>query len=68
MRRFFDREITLNGADIAPMVTWGTSPEDAVAINGRVPDPATFDNADKRKSAAKSLEYMDLKPGIALTD
>ncbi len=62
----FDREITLNGADIAPMVTWGTSPEDAVAINGRVPDPATFDNADKRKSAAKSLEYMDLKPGIAL--
>lgn len=62
----FDREITLDGAEIAPMVTWGTSPEDAVAITGRVPDPASFGNAEKRKAAAKSLEYMDLTPGTAL--
>ncbi len=62
----FDHEVVLNGADIAPMVTWGTSPEDAVAIDGRVPDPGAFDSADKRKSAAKSLEYMDLTPGIPL--
>lgn len=62
----FDREVVLDGADIAPMVTWGTSPEDAVSINGRVPDPAAFDNADKRKSATKSLEYMELVPGMEL--
>ncbi|MGI6855588.1 3-isopropylmalate dehydratase large subunit [Mesorhizobium sp. 1B3] len=62
----FDREVTLDGAEIAPMVTWGTSPEDAVAITGRVPDPASFGNAEKRKAAAKSLEYMDLTPGTAL--
>lgn len=62
----FDREVTLNGAEIAPMVTWGTSPEDAVAINGRVPDPSSFDSSDKRKAAAKSLEYMALAPGTAL--
>lgn len=48
------------------MVTWGTSPEDAVAINGHVPDPASFDNADKRKAVAKSLDYMGLTPGAAL--
>ncbi|MGB6120260.1 MAG: aconitase family protein, partial [Mesorhizobium sp.] len=62
----FDREVVLDGSDIAPMVTWGTSPEDAVAIDGRVPDPAAFDSADKRKSAARSLEYMDLAPGTEL--
>jgi 3-isopropylmalate/(R)-2-methylmalate dehydratase large subunit len=62
----FDREVAMEGAEIAPMVTWGTSPEDAVAINGRVPDPAAFDSADKRKSAAKSLDYMELVPGMEL--
>lgn len=63
----FDREVVLEGADIAPMVTWGTSPEDAVSIEGRVPDPSTFDNADKRKAATKSLEYMELAPGTELS-
>ncbi len=63
----FDREVVLEGADIAPMVTWGTSPEDAVSIEGRVPDPSTFDNADKRKAAIKSLEYMELAPGTELS-
>lgn len=62
----FDREVVLNGPDIAPMVTWGTSPEDAVSIDGRVPDPSVFDSADKRKAAVKSLEYMNLTPGFAL--
>jgi len=62
----FDREVTLNGADIAPMVTWGTSPEDAVAISDLVPDPSKFDSSEKRKAAAKSLEYMELTPGTAL--
>ncbi|WP_205910201.1 3-isopropylmalate dehydratase large subunit [Rhizobium sp. FKY42] len=63
----FDREVVLAGAEIAPMVTWGTSPEDAVSIEGRVPDPSAFDSADKRKAAAKSLEYMELAPGTELS-
>jgi len=63
---FFDREVHLDAAEIAPMVTWGTSPEDAVAIDGLVPDPARFDSVDRRKSAQKSLDYMGLKPGMAL--
>ncbi|MFD2816544.1 3-isopropylmalate dehydratase large subunit [Paracoccus aerius] len=62
----FDREVELDGGAIAPMVTWGTSPEDAVPITGRIPDPASFASADKRKAAAKSLEYMDLAPGTEL--
>jgi 3-isopropylmalate/(R)-2-methylmalate dehydratase large subunit len=62
----FDREVTLEGREIAPMVTWGTSPEDAVAITASVPDPASFASAEKRKAAAKSLEYMDLVPGTKL--
>ncbi len=62
----FDSEIVLDGSAIAPMVTWGTSPDDAVPITGRVPDPASFASSDKRKAAAKSLEYMGLTPGTPL--
>ena len=62
----FDREVEMDGAAIAPMVTWGTSPEDAVPISGRIPDPASFASPEKRKAAAKSLEYMDLAPGTEL--
>lgn len=63
----FDREVVLEGTDIAPMVTWGTGPEDAVSIEGRVPDPLSFESADKRKAVAKSLEYMELAPGTELS-
>lgn len=59
----FDAEVILDGNAIAPMVTWGTSPEDAVPVTGHVPDPTAFANAEKRKSAMKSLEYMGLAPG-----
>ncbi|HZG28758.1 MAG TPA: 3-isopropylmalate dehydratase large subunit [Ensifer sp.] len=62
----FDREVHIDGSKIAPMVTWGTSPEDAVAIDGRVPEPASFEGQEKRKAAARSLEYMDLVPGTPL--
>ena len=62
----FDREVSLEGADIAPMVTWGTSPEDAVAITARVPDPDSFASLEKRKAAAQSLDYMGLVPGTRL--
>jgi len=62
----FDRELTLEAAEIAPMVTWGTSPEDAVPINALVPDPAGAIDDQKRMAMAKSLEYMGLEPGAAL--
>jgi 3-isopropylmalate/(R)-2-methylmalate dehydratase large subunit len=59
----FDNEVTLNGAEIAPMVTWGTSPEDALSVTGRVPDPASAPDQTKQESMRRALEYMDLRPG-----
>jgi 3-isopropylmalate/(R)-2-methylmalate dehydratase large subunit len=64
----FDNEITLSGADIAPMVTFGTSPEDAVPVTGAVPDPATGRDAVKREGLARALNYMGLTPGTAISD
>jgi 3-isopropylmalate/(R)-2-methylmalate dehydratase large subunit len=64
----FDREIVLDAATIAPTVTWGTSPEDVVAITGAVPDPSSFDTPDKRASAARALEYMGLTAGQPITE
>ncbi|MBS0520035.1 MAG: 3-isopropylmalate dehydratase large subunit [Proteobacteria bacterium] len=62
----FDREVTLDAAEIAPMVTWGTSPEDALSITGRVPDPASAPDQTKQESMRRALEYMDLKPGTPM--
>jgi len=62
----FDREVELDGVAIAPMVTWGTSPEDAAPITGRVPDPAAIADAERRAAAVKALDYMGLTPGTAL--
>jgi 3-isopropylmalate/(R)-2-methylmalate dehydratase large subunit len=64
----FDREIRLDGAAIAPTVTWGTSPQDALPITGRVPDPAAIAEAGRRQSVERALDYMGLAPGMALTD
>jgi 3-isopropylmalate/(R)-2-methylmalate dehydratase large subunit len=58
----FDREIEIDVATLAPMVTWGTSPEDVVPIDGAVPDPATFDEA-KAAQVRRMLDYMGLEPG-----
>ncbi len=62
----FDRDVTLAASDVAPMVTWGTSPEDAVAITGRVPDPAQQGDGQKRAAMERALDYMGLAPGTAL--
>ncbi len=64
----FDREVRLQAEDIAPTVTWGTSPEDTVAVTGNVPDPASFATPDKRASAERALEYMGLTAGQPITD
>ncbi len=63
----FDSEVALAAEDIAPMVTWGTSPQDAAAITDRVPDPAGFGDRARRTAAVKALEYMGLTPGTALS-
>ena len=64
----YDKRIVIDGSAIAPLVTWGTSPDDVVAITGEVPDPAGFADAGKRAAAAKSLDYMGLTPGTRMED
>ena len=64
----FDREVTLDGAGVAPMVTWGTSPEHAAPITGSVPDPRATADTDKSVEIAAALDYMALTPGMALSD
>jgi len=64
----YDKMLRLAASDIAPNVTWGTSPEDVVAITGIVPDPESFDDASKRAAAAKSLDYMGLHAGQRMED
>jgi 3-isopropylmalate/(R)-2-methylmalate dehydratase large subunit len=63
----YDRVVVINAADIAPSVTWGTSPEDVLPITGVVPDPASFPDPSKQEAAAKSLAYMGLTPGTPMT-
>jgi 3-isopropylmalate/(R)-2-methylmalate dehydratase large subunit len=64
----FDREVTLDGDAIAPMVTWGNSPQWAIPVNGVIPDPREESDPLVRADMQAALEYMDLKPGMALTD
>ncbi len=64
----FDTVITLDAADIAPQVTWGTSPEQVVGVNGIVPDPDSFDDEGKRQSCLQALEYMGLNANTKMTD
>ena len=63
----FDREVSLDASRVEPMVTWGTSPEDALPISARVPDPSGQPPA-RRDSMTRSLEYMGLAPGTPLTE
>jgi len=64
----FDHEIEIQGNDINPMVTWGTSPQDVISINGSIPDPDKEKDNDKKNSMKRSLNYMGLNPNQKITD
>ena len=64
----FDKSVAIQAADIAPSVTWGTSPEDVLPITGVVPEPGSFADRSKQDAARKSLAYMGLEPGTPLTE
>ncbi|NJO34394.1 MAG: 3-isopropylmalate dehydratase large subunit, partial [Rhodospirillales bacterium] len=64
----FDHEIRLDAASLPPIVTWGTSPEDVVSIEGNVPDPGKVADEGKRASMERALAYMGLTPGTRMTD
>jgi 3-isopropylmalate/(R)-2-methylmalate dehydratase large subunit len=64
----FDREVRLDAAKLPPIVTWGTSPEDVVSIEGTVPDPDKVADEGKRASMQRALAYMGLAPGTKMTD
>jgi 3-isopropylmalate/(R)-2-methylmalate dehydratase large subunit len=64
----FDRSVRFDASDVAPSVTWGTSPEDVVAVTGAIPDPDSFADPSKREAARKSLDYMGLTAGTRMQD
>ncbi|WP_414472628.1 3-isopropylmalate dehydratase large subunit [Microvirga sp. M2] len=65
---FFDTEIRLDAANLPPIVTWGTSPEDVISVAGVVPNPDDIQDENKRLSKWRALEYMGLTPGKKITD
>jgi 3-isopropylmalate/(R)-2-methylmalate dehydratase large subunit len=64
----YDAVIEIDASAIAPLVTWGTSPEDVIAITDAVPAPGSFADPSKQAAAAKSLDYMGLTPGTQMRD
>lgn len=64
----FAKSVTIDASSVEPSVTWGTSPEDVVAIGGRVPHPDDFADESKRVAAQKSLDYMGLTPGTPISE
>lgn len=64
----YDEEVFIDARDIAPTVSWGTSPQDVVPISGIVPDPESFSSEARKESARQALEYMGLEPGTRMED
>jgi 3-isopropylmalate/(R)-2-methylmalate dehydratase large subunit len=64
----FDKEINIEGKDIEPLVTWGTSPQDVSPITGLVPDPEKESDEERKSAMYRSLEYMGLKPNMKISD
>ena len=64
----FDKEINIDGSEIEPLVTWGTSPQDVSPITGIVPDPEKEKNADRKMAMKRSLEYMGLEANTKISE
>jgi 3-isopropylmalate/(R)-2-methylmalate dehydratase large subunit len=64
----FDKELNINGNDIEPLVTWGTSPQDVASITSNVPDPENEKDKERKVAMYRSLEYMGLKPNVKISD
>ena len=64
----FDQELNLNAGEIVPMITWGTSPQDVITIDEKVPNPQSESDEDKKNSIERALKYMGLKPDMAAKD
>jgi 3-isopropylmalate/(R)-2-methylmalate dehydratase large subunit len=64
----YDKEVVLNAADIAPQITWGTSPQDVVPVTGRVPNPATMEDPARRAAAERALKYMGLEADTPIAE
>ncbi len=64
----FDKVVVLDAANLPPIVSWGSSPEDVVSVTGAVPDPDEIADENKRNSKKRALEYMGLVPGTKITD
>jgi 3-isopropylmalate/(R)-2-methylmalate dehydratase large subunit len=64
----FDKEIDIEGKDIEPLVTWGTSPQDVSPITGTVPDPEKETDEERKTAMYRSLEYMGLTPNMKISD
>jgi 3-isopropylmalate/(R)-2-methylmalate dehydratase large subunit len=64
----FDRIVEMRGEEIKPQVTWGTSPEMVLPVDGIIPDPASMQNASQREATERALEYMGLTAGMSITD
>ena len=64
----FDKEVNLKAEEILPMITWGTSPQDVITIDGKVPNPQNEKDEDKKNSIERALNYMGLKPNMAAKD
>ena len=64
----FDKEVSLQANEILPMITWGTSPQDVITIDGKVPNPSEEKDEDRKNSIERSLKYMGLKPDMSARD
>ena len=64
----FDKEINLDASEISPMITWGTSPQDVITIDEKVPNPDNEKDEDRKNSIERSLNYMGLKPNMSAKD
>ena len=64
----YDKEVQIKASSIEPQVTWGTSPQDVVSINGKIPDPKQISDSKRRSAVQRSLDYMGLTPNQKIKD